>query len=48
MCCVLILERVVIKIRERVCEEEIFQLYCRQLSFEKLCNKNIQLYQASQ
>ncbi len=30
----LIWERIASKIRERVCGEEILQLYCRQLSFE--------------
>jgi hypothetical protein len=35
MCCVLIGERVVSKIRERECEEEILQLYNSQLSFER-------------
>jgi hypothetical protein len=33
MCCVFIWERVVNKIRERVCEEEILQLYRRQVEF---------------
>ncbi len=44
MCCVLIWERVVSKILERIREEEILQINCRQLNFWDLCNKDIQLY----
>jgi hypothetical protein len=39
MCCVLISERIVGKIREKGYEEEILQLYCRQLSFESCAIK---------
>jgi hypothetical protein len=48
MCCVLIWERIVSKIRERVCEEEILQLYCRQLSFESCAIKIVSSITASQ
>jgi hypothetical protein len=39
MFCVLIWERDVGKIRERGYEEEILQLYCRQLSFKSCAIK---------
>jgi hypothetical protein len=48
MCCVLIWERIFSKIRERVSAEEILQLYCRQLSFERYAIKIFSSTTASQ
>jgi hypothetical protein len=50
MCCVLIWELVVSKIREKVCEEEILQLYCKStddmssVEFCDLFNTDVQIY----
>ncbi len=46
MGCVLIWEWVVSKIRERVCKEEILQLYSSQLSF-KSCARALKIYSSS-